>query len=158
MDFHHIMMLIHRKFYDSYKLYYCRICLSIASIYFCGWLLLLCKVRECCLFGQFCLSWLFLLFGQVLAVFMLFWPFLYDMLKMHDHVIWYMICGAPDDRWLAREVLAGQICRSAGIWSCLPRIHLATKDLWKYNRRSLPRIHLATKDLWKYNRRSLPRI
>ena len=25
MDFHHIMMLIHHKLYDSYKLYYCRI-------------------------------------------------------------------------------------------------------------------------------------
>ena len=24
MDFHHIMMLIHHKLYDSYKLYYCR--------------------------------------------------------------------------------------------------------------------------------------
>ena len=35
MDFHHIMMLIHHKLYDSYKLYYCRkehLCIALYSI------------------------------------------------------------------------------------------------------------------------------
>ena len=33
MDFHHIMMLIHHKLYDSYKLYYCQIKLKLIGIW-----------------------------------------------------------------------------------------------------------------------------
>ena len=32
MDFHHIMMLIHHKLYDSYKLYYCRFGTPVAGV------------------------------------------------------------------------------------------------------------------------------